>query len=82
MEVAEQLLHACETGAGWEKCRKYCTHDAKFNVQAVDAVPGTQVTRCKTIEDYTDWMKAVVEGMGEAASYKVHAAAQTSKTFP
>lgn len=32
-DTARAFFHACETGKGWEECRRYCTPDASFASQ-------------------------------------------------
>jgi predicted ester cyclase len=54
LEVAHALFDACETGAGWEVCRQYCTPDATFSAQAEPLVD------VDTLEQYTDWMKGLL----------------------
>lgn len=70
-DTAQALFDACEKGRGWEACKQYCTPDAEFKIQAVDALPGPHVTDCKTVEDYTNWMAGVVKNFGDKATYKV-----------
>jgi len=52
-EVAQAFFDACETGKGWQVCRAYCTPDATFSAQAEPLLD------LKTLEQYTDWMKAI-----------------------
>ena len=80
MEVATSFFHACETGKGWAGCSEFCTPDSSFTVQAVDAIPSIQINYCKTVEQYTDLMKKLVEDFGEAATYDVDASAFDSAT--
>ena len=51
--TAEAFFTACETGQGWAACRPYCTPDATFAAQA-EPLMGVH-----TLEQYTDWMKAI-----------------------
>ena len=75
MEIAVAFLHACDRGEGWDGCKTLCAHDGTtFTVQAMDALPGPPVTANKTLQEYTEWMKGVVEMMKEKATYDVHAA--------
>ena len=60
--VAEAFFAACEAGKGWEACKLYCTPHATFCSQAEPLLD------VKTLEQYTDWMKAVV-GMLPDARY-------------
>ena len=52
--VAEAFFAACETGQGWAACKAYCTPDATFSAQA------EPLLEVKTLEQYTDWMKAIM----------------------
>lgn len=68
-KTAEQFFDACETGKGWEACRKYCHADASFSAQA-DALASVG-----TLEAYTDWMKGLLslapDGRYELRSFAV-----------
>lgn len=48
---AKQFFDACESGQGWEGCKKYCHPSATFAAQtgALASIP--------TLEGYCDWMK-------------------------
>ena len=52
--VAEAFFEACETGKGWEGCRAYCSPGATFSAQA------GPLLELKTLEQYADWMKAIL----------------------
>jgi predicted ester cyclase len=52
-DIAREFFHACETGQGWEECRKHCHENASFSAQA-----GT-LAGVETLEAYTDWMKGL-----------------------
>jgi predicted ester cyclase len=52
--VAEAFFEACETGKGWDGCRAYCIPDATFSAQA------EPLLEVKTLEQYADWMKAMM----------------------
>jgi predicted ester cyclase len=52
-EIARDFFEACETGKGWQACRKFCSDGATFSAQA-DALAGVS-----TIEGYTEWMKGL-----------------------
>ena len=56
-DIARTFFQACETGAGWEGCRAFCTPDASFKAQSE---PLAEVT---TLRDYTDWMKGLLSFM-------------------
>ena len=62
--VAEAFLAACDTGKGWEGCRAYCAPDATFSAQA------EPLLEVKTLEQYAEWMKAIV-GILPDAHYDV-----------
>ena len=62
--VAESFLAACDTGEGWEGCRAYCAPDATFSAQA------EPLLEVKTLEQYAEWMKAIV-GILPDARYDV-----------
>jgi len=54
VETAQAFFDACETGKGWEVCRQYCAPDATFSAQA------EPLADVRTLEQYTDWMKAIL----------------------
>lgn len=78
-ETAQQFFDACETGKGWEACRKYCHPDAGFSAQA-DALSGVE-----TLEAYTDWMKGlftpVPNGRYELRSFAVDEGRENAMAF-
>ena len=53
-ETARGFFDACETGKGWAECRAYCQPDASFASQALP------LAGVRTLEQYTEWMKAVL----------------------
>ena len=53
LENAKLFFDACETGKGWEDCKKYCHSDATFSAQT-----GT-LADINTVEGYTEWMKSL-----------------------
>jgi len=57
-ETALAFFDACDTGKGWEGCRAYCEPNATFAAQA------EPLTDVRTLEAYTDWMKALIAGLG------------------
>jgi predicted ester cyclase len=67
--TAEQFFDACETGKGWEACRRFCHPGATFSAQT-DALAGVD-----TLEGYTEWMKgllvALPDGCYEIRSFAV-----------
>ncbi len=52
-KVAEAFFEACETGKGWAVCAAYCDPKATFSAQA------SPLADVKTLEQYTEWMKAI-----------------------
>src|SRR3954471_7328424 len=63
-ERAKKFFEACETGKGWEGCKAYCTPDATFSAQAEPLLD------VKTLEQYTNWMQAIV-GILPDARYEI-----------
>ena len=59
-QIAEAFFAACETGRRWTVCQQYCTPAATFSAQA-EALTGVS-----TLEQYTDWMKAMVQILPDA----------------
>ena len=59
-DTAEQFFDACETGKGWEVCKQYCHPGATFSAQA------GALADVKTLEGYTEWMKALYIPMPDA----------------
>jgi predicted ester cyclase len=53
-EIADRFFVACETGKGWEECKKYCTPGATFSAQAEPLLD------IKSLEGYANWMKAIL----------------------
>jgi predicted ester cyclase len=53
-ETALAFFGACDSGQGWERCRAYCQPNAKFAAQA------EPLADVRTLEQYTDWMKALI----------------------
>lgn len=66
-QTAAQFFDACETGKGWSVCRQFCHPDASFAAQA-DTFDGV-----KTLEEYTDTMKHIIDGPVPDASYEMKA---------
>jgi len=46
-ELGMEFFDLCETGKGWDACKKYCAGDATFRSQA------DPLKDCKTVEAYT-----------------------------
>jgi hypothetical protein len=53
-ELAAGFFKACDTGEGWEGCRRYCRSDATFSAQA------EPLAQFRTLEQYTEWMKGLM----------------------
>jgi predicted ester cyclase len=53
-ETAAKFFEACETGKGWDGCKAYCKPNAAFSAQA------EPLADVHTLQQYTDWMKAVL----------------------
>jgi predicted ester cyclase len=68
-ETALAFFDACETGKGWDACSEYCRSDATFAAQA------EPLAEVRTLEAYTDWMKALMgfvpDGRAELKSFAV-----------
>jgi steroid delta-isomerase-like uncharacterized protein len=62
--TAERFLDACETGKGWDACKQYCAEGATFSAQAA------ALGDVKTLEAYTEWMKALFAPMPDG-NYEV-----------
>jgi predicted ester cyclase len=56
-EIARSFFDACETGKGWEGCKKYCKPDATFSAQA------EPLADVKTLAQYADWMNHLLTYM-------------------
>ena len=69
--AAARFFDACETGKGWDGCRRYCYPDATFVAQA------GALQDVRTLESYTEWMKGlftpVPDGSYELRSFAVDA---------
>src|SRR5215510_16467034 len=63
-ETARAFFDACETGKGWAVCSAYCQPSASFAAQA------EPLADMQTLEQYTDWMKAMLVVLPDA-SYAV-----------
>lgn len=89
---AERFFDACETGKGWEVCKRYCHPGATFSAQA------GALTGVDTLEGYTEWMKglftpvpdgryevrsfAVDEGRNNVAAYAIFRGTHTGEGGP
>jgi predicted ester cyclase len=52
--TALAFFDACDTGKGWEGCSAYCQPNATFAAQA------EPLAELRTLEEYADWMKALM----------------------
>jgi len=64
--IAKEFFDACETGKGWEACKKHCTPDATFSAQA------EPLANVHNLQQYTDWMKGLMTILPDA-TYHVKA---------
>ena len=53
-EIAAKFFDDCETGKGWEVCKKYCLPDATFSCQA------ESLAEVNSLEGYTEFMKGLM----------------------
>ena len=59
-DIAKRFFDACETGKGWEGCKAWCKPDATFAAQA------EPLAELRTLEQYTEWMKAMMGVLPDA----------------
>ncbi len=59
-DLAQQFIHNCDSGGGWEACAPLCHADATFSVEA-PALAGID-----TVESYADWAKGLLTPMPDA----------------
>jgi len=52
--IAKQFFETCEAGRGWEGSKAYCHAGATFSAQA------EPLADVKTLQQYTEWMKALM----------------------
>ena len=71
-DTAQAFFEACESGKGWEKCKKYCKAGATFSSQA------EPVSDLTTLEQYTDWMKGLMTILTDG-TYKLKSFATDSE---
>jgi predicted ester cyclase len=64
--IAKEFFDACETGKGWEVCKKHCRPDASFSAQA------EPLADVRNLQQYTDWMKGLMTILPDA-KYQVKA---------
>ena len=65
-QVADSFFKACDMGQGWAACQEYCWPDATFSAQA------EPLAEVKSLEEYSEWMKAIF-GLMPDASYELKA---------
>ena len=51
LNQAKLFFEACDTGQGWDGCKRYCHPDATFSAQA------GVLAETDTVEGYSEWMK-------------------------
>lgn len=79
--VAQKFFDCCESGKGWAGCSQYVKSEtATFKIQAVNALPGPNVTDNKKVKDYLEWIAGVVKEFGDKATYEVKASSYDSDT--
>ncbi|ANQ23774.1 hypothetical protein BA893_19245 [Vibrio natriegens] len=49
-EIATQFFEACESGKGWDACKKFCHENAQFESQA------EALASITTVHEYTEYM--------------------------
>ena len=59
-DVALEFFTACEAGKGWDVCQSFCSPDATFSAQSEPLLD------VKTLEQYTEWMKAIMTVLPDA----------------
>jgi predicted ester cyclase len=62
--VAQRFFDACETGKGWEACKRDCHPEATFSAQT-EALAGIE-----TLQAYTEGMKGLLTPLADG-SYEV-----------
>ena len=60
LATANDFFTACEIGKGWDACKAFCKPDATFSAQA------EPLKDVKTLQQYTDWMKALYTPLPDA----------------
>ena len=73
MKTAGDLFHCIESGSGWEGCSQFCTPDATFKCQVVDALPDApSLANIKTVEGFANWQRRIVRSLGnKVQTFKV-----------
>lgn len=61
VKPAKEFFEACETGKGWDACKKHCHADATFSAQA-HALEGIA-----TLAGYCDWMQGISATMPDCS---------------
>ena len=59
-QSAMEFFDACETGKGWDACKRWCRNDATFSAQT------DLLAEVTTLEGYTDWMRDLYVPMPDA----------------
>jgi ketosteroid isomerase-like protein len=68
-ETARAFFDAVDQGKGWEVCHAYCHEDATFSAQAEPF--HEPYGNVQTMEEYCEWMKAVVFGWMPDGRYEI-----------
>jgi predicted ester cyclase len=78
-DTAHRFFEACEAGQGWQVCRQWCTPDATFAAQA------EPLADIRSLEKYTEWMKALLgfmpDGRYEIKSFAVDEARRNVSAY-
>ncbi|HBO6052665.1 ester cyclase [Pseudomonas aeruginosa] len=59
-ETAMSFFEVCESGKGWQECRRYCHENAAFNVQA------QSLEHLKSVETYSESIPHLMEILPDA----------------
>ncbi len=74
-DTARAFFDACETGAGWAGCARYCRPGATFSSQA------EPIAAMSTLAEYTDWMQGLLtfvpDGTAAVKSFATDPASDT-----
>eukprot|EP01116_Phalansterium_solitarium_P023612 TRINITY_DN8374_c0_g1_i1.p1 TRINITY_DN8374_c0_g1~~TRINITY_DN8374_c0_g1_i1.p1 ORF type:complete len:147 (+),score=39.75 TRINITY_DN8374_c0_g1_i1:25-441(+) len=72
LHQANEFFTACEAGKGWAATSSYCTSGAVFSSEALPDI--------KTVEDYTNWMKGLIENITPDGRYELHSTTYNETT--
>ena len=72
MKTAGDLFHCIESGEGWESCGQFCTPEATFDCQVIDALPDMpSLANIKTVKGFANWQMGVVHSLGDKVWYQL-----------